>query len=67
MVTIGNPGGTPSIQELLVGIEFPVSKDELLDRLAMNGAPESVLAPIRQATATRFGGPQEVMEAMRGG
>ena len=67
MVTIGNPGGTPSIQELLVGIEFPVSKDELLDRLAMNGAPESVLATIRQATATRFGGPQEIMEAMRGG
>ena len=67
MGTIGTPGGTPSIQDLLVGVEFPISKDDLLARLATNGAPESVLETIRKAVASRFGGPQDVMDAIRGG
>ncbi len=67
MVTISGTGGTPSIQECLVGIEFPISKADLLDRLRMNGATELLLEPISNAPATRFAGPQEVIEAVRTG
>jgi hypothetical protein len=67
MVSMSNVGGTPSIQECLVGIDFPVSKEDLLDRLRMNGATEVLLEPIRNAPATRFTGPLEVIEAVRAG
>ena len=67
MVTMSSSGGTPSIQECLIGVEFPISKADLLDRLQANGATELLLEPIRNAPATRFGGPQEVIEAVRAG
>ena len=67
VVTLSNTGGTPSIQECLVGVDFPIAKEELLDRLRANGATEPLLEPIRNAPATRFGGPQEVIEAVRTG
>jgi hypothetical protein len=67
MVALSHAGGTPSIQECLVGIAFPVSKDEPLEKLRMNGATELLLEPIRRATQTRFASPQEVIDTIRGG
>ena len=67
MATSGTPGGAPSIRDLLAGVEFPIAMDDLLDTLATNGAPESVLGPIRRAVASRCGGPQEVVDAIPDG
>jgi hypothetical protein len=66
MVTMSSAGGTPSIQELLVGVDFPVAKQDLLDHLQENGAADWMLAAIRDAGATRFAAPQEVIAVVRG-
>ncbi len=66
-MTPSNAGGTPSIQECLVGVDFPIAKEELLDRLRANGATEPLLEPIRNSLATRFADPREVIEAVRTG
>lgn len=65
MVALNNPS-TPSIQELLVGVSFPVSKAQLLDHLRMNGAAEWMLEPVANASTERFSSPQEVMDTIRG-
>jgi hypothetical protein len=65
MGLFGSGSGTPSIQDCLVGIPFPIAKNDLLERLAMNGATDLLLGPIRNASATRFSSPQEVIETIR--
>ena len=66
MVAVGPPGGAPSIQELLAGIDFPISREALLDALLQNGAPATLLEPIQNAAQTRFGSAQEVIAVVRG-
>ena len=66
MVTMSSAGGTPSIQEILVGVGFPVATQDLLDHLQENGAAEWMLAAIRDAGTARFTAPQEVIAAVRG-
>ena len=67
MVTMSGAGGAPSVQDLLVGVGFPISREDLLDHFAQNGAPESMLEALRRSAASRFATPQEVMDAIRGG
>lgn len=65
MVTMPSAGSSPSIQELLAGIRFPVSKDALIDHFQQNGATEMLLGAIRNSDRTRFASAEEVMTAIR--
>lgn len=67
MVSMSNVGGAPSIQECLVGVTAPVMKDDPIERLRMSGTTTPQIDAIRSAPATRFTGPQEVSDAVRGG
>ena len=66
MVTLNNPGGAPSIQELMAGVNFPVSRDELIESLQEKGASEGQLASLRAADTDRFDDVQQVFAALRG-
>ncbi len=65
MVTLPSAGSSPSVQELLAGVRFPISKQELVDNFQQNGATEILLSRIRDTNATRFASADEVMTAIR--
>lgn len=66
MVTMSSASGTPSIQDLLAGVSFPVTKADLLEHMRMNGAAGWMLDAVQNSAAARFSGPQEVMDTVRG-
>ena len=52
----------------LQGVEFPVSKDELLRRLERNGVPGLVVGQLRKRLPEgEYRGPQDVLKALSGG
>lgn len=65
MVTMPSAGSSPSIQELLAGVGFPVTKEQLIENFQQNGATEMLITAIRNASETRFASAAEVMSAIR--
>ena len=52
------------IQKFLRGIDYPASKEELLEVAKHNGADDRVLDALRQAATDRFNSPNDVSEAL---
>lgn len=65
MVTLPSAGSSPSIHELLAGVGFPISKDQLIENFQQSGATEILLSRIRNATQTQFASADEVITAIR--
>lgn len=65
MVTMPHAGSSPSIQELLAGVGFPITKEQLIENFQQNGATETLLNVIRNSDPTRFTSASEVMNAIR--
>lgn len=59
-------GNAGSIRELLEGIEFPISKDNLLDQIQQRGAPEQVVNRLRDVDTSQFDSAQEVLAKAQG-
>lgn len=53
------------IQEYLAGLDFPVSKEDLLRRAQETGAETEVLESLRSLPAEQFSSPVEISEALR--
>lgn len=58
-----NPG---DIQKYLDGINWPAEKDEVANKAEGNGAPEGMLAQIKNLGGGKFSGPQEVVSTLQG-
>ena len=58
-------GSPPSIQELLAGVRFPISKDQLIDEFQQNGATETILGILRNADKSQFTSADDVMTTLR--
>jgi hypothetical protein len=54
------------VQKALKGADYPASKEELVELAQRNGAPDDVVAALRDADADRFDGPDQVMAALKG-
>lgn len=65
MVSLPSPGSSPSIQELLAGVGFPVSKEQLLAKLEQDGATEMLLSAVRNLSVAQFASADAVMAALR--
>lgn len=65
MVTLPSAGSSPSIQELLASVGFPVTKEQLIDSFQQNGATEVLLSAIRSTSQTQFASAADVMTALR--
>ncbi len=65
MATTPHPGSSPSVQELLAGVGFPISKEQLIENFQQNGATDMLLDRIRNANVSRFESADEVMNAIR--
>jgi hypothetical protein len=51
----------------LKGTNFPASKEEAASNAESNGAPQDLVAQIRNADTERFNSPEEVMQALQSG
>ena len=65
MVTMPHSGSSPSIQELLAGVGFPISKEQLIENFQQNGATDMLLDRIRGTNKMQFTSASDVMEAIR--
>ena len=61
-----NLAGSGQIQDMLKGINFPVSKDELVNQLQQRGVPSQVLDQLRGDTTQQFNSAQDVMAKVQG-
>jgi hypothetical protein len=51
-------------QKYVNGIQWPASKEEVLQAVESNGAPDDVLKVIREMDTDRFTGPNDVHNAL---
>lgn len=57
-------GGSPSnIEKHLKGVNYPASKNDLVQAAQRNNAPNDIMTNIRNLREERFSGPQDVMKA----
>ncbi len=52
------------IQKHLGGVDYPASKEELVEHAESKGAPEDVLERLRKLTAQQFESPTDVMSSL---
>jgi hypothetical protein len=57
------PGG---VEKYIEGIEFPIGKEDALNKLQENGAPGMVINQLQQRLPEgEYGSPQEVVDALK--
>jgi len=59
-------GNLGSLTQDLQGINFPISKDNLLNTLQQKGVPGQICDKIRQANTNKFDSPQQVLSEVQG-
>jgi hypothetical protein len=51
------------LQKFLGGLDYPASKDEVVEHARREGADEQVLSTLRELPADEFNSPNDVSEA----
>jgi hypothetical protein len=54
------------VQKALKGADYPASRDQLVQKAKTNGAGDDIVEALRGVGEDSFGGPNEVMKAMKG-
>ncbi|MFJ2260351.1 DUF2795 domain-containing protein [Streptomyces sp. NPDC087844] len=52
------------LQKALKGAEYPADRDDLVSLAESNGADEALVTKLRDASADRFDGPNEVQKSV---
>jgi hypothetical protein len=52
------------LQKYLKGVEYPASKDDLVNTAESNGAPSEIVDALRNASQDSFDGPSGVQKAL---
>lgn len=56
-----------NLERHLEGLDFPITKQELVGRLEQNGAPDVLVEQFRKRVPEgEYSSPQELLKAMRG-
>lgn len=63
-MTRGVGGESPAnVQAHLKGIDYPASKQDLVETARKNQAPQDVMQVLQEMPDEQYGGPQDVMKA----
>jgi hypothetical protein len=54
------------VQKHLKGMDYPASRDEVVQVAESNGAPDDILDALRGLPEQQYDGPDDVMEALGG-
>lgn len=52
------------LQKYLGGVDYPASKDDLVETARSNGAPDDVVSALENATKDSFDSPTDVSDAV---
>ncbi len=52
-------------QQYLEGVDYPASKEAVVNAAEQNGAPETMIRMLEGLSRPEFSGPEEVMEELR--
>jgi hypothetical protein len=55
---------TETVQQVLKGVQFPASKQDLVRIAQQNHAPDPIIQKIRSLPGDQFSGPQDVIQAV---
>lgn len=56
-------GSAAELEKYLKGVDYPASKDDLLDKARSNGAPDDVIDMINSLSESSFNSPIDVSRA----
>jgi hypothetical protein len=54
------------LQEYLPNLDFPAGKDEVVNQVQNNGAPQEVIDNVKNSGTETFNSADEVLQAVRG-
>lgn len=54
------------LQQYLPNMDFPAGKDEVVDQVQNNGAPQEVVDGVKNSGTETFNSADEVLQAVRG-
>ena len=54
------------LQQFLPNLDFPASKDEVVNQVQNNGAPKEVIDGVKNSGTETFNSADEVLQAVRG-
>jgi len=60
---MANPRSAAELEKYLKGVNFPASKDNLIEKARANGAPEEVIDMINDLSEDNFNSPIDVSKA----
>ncbi len=52
------------VQRYLGGMNYPATKDDLMNKARTSGAPQEMIDALQQLEQEEFGGPQDVTKAL---
>jgi hypothetical protein len=71
-VGLGNLGdnlnnlGLDQLQQFLPNLDFPAGKDEVVNQVQNNGAPQEVIDAVKNSGTETFNSADDVLQAVRG-
>jgi hypothetical protein len=54
------------LQQYLPNLDFPAGKDEVVNKVQNNGAPQEVIDNVKNSSTETFNSADEVLQAVRG-
>jgi hypothetical protein len=54
------------LQQYLPNMDFPAGKDEVVNQIQNNGAPQEVIDNVKNSSTENFNSADEVLQAVRG-
>jgi hypothetical protein len=54
------------LQQYLPNLDFPASKDEVVNQVQSNGAPQEVIDAVKNSSTETFNSADDVLQAVRG-
>ncbi len=64
--TLGGAGDMGELQQVIEGIEFPISKDQLIEQLQQSGIKDDVIARVREVGQEQFKDKSDVLSSVMG-
>jgi hypothetical protein len=54
------------LQQFLPGVDFPAGKDEVVNQVQSNGAPQEVVEAVENSSTETYNSADDVLQAVRG-
>jgi hypothetical protein len=58
--------GLDQLQQFMPNLDFPAGKDEVVNQVQSNGAPQEVIDAVKNSGTETFNSSDEVLQAVRG-